>query len=341
MAAIRVVTATAARERPTVRRSKSASRSSKAASGPSRSPPGLAANMAPLELLAAGEHLVGPRAGYYGTLKQFHALAARRDIALSIVDFTDPGQVRAALNSRTRLVWIETPANPLLAVTDIAQVCEMAHQVGARVVCDNTFATPICQRPFELGADLIVHSGTKYFGGHSDVLSGLVVVREDQAVLERLREWQSMNGASLAPFDCWLLRRSTATLALRVRAQCANALQVAGFLAGHPLIEEVYYPGLPSHPDHALARAQMPGGFGAVLSVCVRGGEAQAMSVCGRARLFTRATSLGGIESLIEHRASIEGPGTKVPTNLLRLSIGIEDAQDLIEDLRQALGSAP
>jgi cystathionine gamma-synthase len=301
---------------------------------------GLAANMAPLELLSAGEHLVAPRAGYYGTLKQFHAVAARRAVGLSIVDFTDIAQVRAALTPRTRLVWIETPANPLLGLTDIAQVCEMAHQIGARVVCDNTFATPICQRPFELGADLIVHSGTKYFGGHSDVLSGLVVVREDREMLERLQDWQSTNGATLAPFDCWLLRRSTATLALRVRAQCANALQLAQFLAAHPLIEQVYYPGLPAHPGHALAREQMPGGFGAVLSMCVRGGQAQAMSVCARTQLFTRATSLGGVESLIEHRASIEGPGTKVPVNLLRLSIGIEDADDLIADLRQALESA-
>jgi cystathionine gamma-synthase len=298
---------------------------------------GLAASMAILDQLSAGDHLIGARSSYYGTLRQFHELATRRGIQLSVVDCTDLAQVHAALRPQTRLVWIETPANPLLAVTDIAQVCEIAHSHGAQVLCDSTFATPVCQRPFELGADVIVHSGTKYFGGHSDVLSGLLVVRQDAALLERLSSWQSMSGATLAPFDCWLLRRSIATLALRVRTQCANALRVAQFLAGHARIEQVYYPGLPAHPGHRLACTQMPGGFGAVLSACVRGGTAEAMEVCARVRLFTRATSLGGVESLIEHRASIEGPGTKVAPNLLRLSIGIEDADDLIADLAQAL----
>jgi cystathionine gamma-synthase len=298
---------------------------------------GLAANMALLELLGSGDHLLAPRSAYYGTLKQFHELAARRGIALSVIDFADLAAVRAALTPATRLVWVETPANPLLAVSDIARVSELARQAGARVVCDNTFATPVCQRPFEFGADLVVHSGTKYFGGHSDVLSGLLVVREDAELLGRLRAWQSMTGATLAAFDCWLLRRSIATLALRMRTQCANALQMAQFLAGHPRIERVYYPGLAAHPAHEIARAQMPGGFGAVLSACVHGDAAAALAVCARTRLFTRATSLGGVESLIEHRASIEGAGTRTPANLLRLSIGIEDAPDLIADLGQAL----
>lgn len=298
---------------------------------------GLAANMALLELLAPGERLVAPLQGYYGTLKQFREHAARRGVDVAFIDCTDVGQVRAALARSTRMLWVETPANPLLNLTDLAQVCALAHGAGALVVCDNTFATPVCQRPFEYGVDVIVHSGTKYFGGHSDVLSGLLVVREDAALLERLQGWQSMSGATLAPFDCWLLRRSIATLALRVREQCANAQQIAQFLAVHALVERVYYPGLADHPGHALACAQMPGGFGAMLSVCVRGGAAQAIGVSTRTRLFTRATSLGGVESLIEHRASIEGPGTSVPENLLRLSIGIEDAQDLIDDLSQAL----
>jgi len=183
----------------------------------------------------------------------------------------------------------------------------------------------------------VVHSATKYLGGHSDVLAGVVAVRESGAVRDALQEWQRMAGAALAPFDCWLLRRSLATLALRVRAQCAGALQVAGFLAQHAGIERVFYPGLPGHPGHAIAATQMRGGFGAMLSVCVAGGEAAALRVAGRTRLFTRATSLGGVESLIEHRASIEGPGSRAPANLLRLSVGIEEPEDLIEDLAQAL----
>ena len=235
------------------------------------------------------------------------------------------------------MVWVETPANPLLSITDLALVTAMAHENGAWVVCDNTFATPVCQRPFDFGVDVIVHSGTKYLGGHSDVLSGLVVVREDAALLERLQSWQRLAGAVLAPFDCWLLRRSIATLGLRVRTQCTNALAIAEFLLSHPAIERVYYPGLPQHPGHAIAAAQMPGGFGGVLSVGIAGGSEAAIDTARRTRFFTRATSLGGVESLIEHRASIEGPGSSTPQNLLRLSIGIEDVEDLIDDLAQAL----
>ncbi|MGH8208466.1 MAG: trans-sulfuration enzyme family protein, partial [Steroidobacteraceae bacterium] len=235
-------------------------------------------------------------------------------------------------------VWIETPANPLLSVTDLARVTAIAHEVGALVVCDNTFATPVCQHPFDFGVDLVVHSGTKYLGGHSDVLSGLVVVREDAVLLDRLKGWQRLAGAVLGPFDCWLLRRSIATLGVRVRAQCKSALLVAEYLSSNPALERVYYPGLPQHPGHAVAAAQMPGGFGAVLSICMAGGYAAAFDATRRTRVFTRATSLGSVESLIEHRASIEGPSSRTPQNLLRLSIGIEDTEDLIDDLAQALG---
>jgi cystathionine gamma-synthase len=236
------------------------------------------------------------------------------------------------------MIWIETPSNPLLTITDIRSVSEIGRRAGAWVVCDNTFATPVCQNPFDYAVDIIVHSGTKYLGGHSDVLSGLVVVREDGALLERLRDWQRLAGAVLGPFDCWLLRRSIATLALRVKTQCGSALRVAGFLSSHPAVEKVYYPGLPQHPRHAIAAAQMPGGFGAVLSVCLKGGGTAAIETARRTQLFRRATSLGAVESLIEHRASIEGPNSKTPQNLLRLSIGIEDEEDLIHDLAQALG---
>jgi cystathionine gamma-synthase len=298
---------------------------------------GLAANMAVFELLHRYDHVVAPLEAYYGTLKQLREHALERGIAVDFVDFSDPSAVKAALTPFTRLLWVETPTNPLLSITDLALVSAMGHECGAWVLCDNTFATPVCQNPFDFGVDIIVHSGTKYLGGHSDVLSGLVIVREDAAVLERIQNWQRVCGAGLGPFDCWLLRRSIATLGIRVRAQCRSALQISEFLCAHPAIERVYYPGLPRHPGHAVAAAQMPGGFGAVLSVCIAKGYAAAFDTPRRTRFFTPATSLGGVESLIEHRASIEGSDSKTPQNLLRLSIGVEDTEDLIEDLGQAL----
>jgi cystathionine gamma-synthase len=298
---------------------------------------GLAANMAVLELLSAGDRLVAPLEAYYGSVKQFTGHCARRGVTVELVDFTDVTAVRNAVGERARMVWIETPTNPLLNITDLEAVTAIAHRAGALVVCDNTFATPVCQRPCDFGVDLVIHSGTKYLGGHSDVLSGLAVVREDHALLEHLQAWQRTAGAALAPFDCWLLRRSIATLALRVRTQCAGALQLAEFLARHTAIEQVFYPGLPQHRAHATAAAQMPGGFGAMLSICVSGGRQAALETASRTRLFARATSLGGVESLIEHRASIEGPESRTPQNLLRLSVGIEEPADLIADLEQAL----
>jgi cystathionine gamma-synthase len=298
---------------------------------------GLAANMSLLELLRAGDHVLAPLEAYHGTLRQLREYVGPRGVEVDLVDFSSTDAVKAAILPRTRLLWIETPANPLLSITDLAAVTALGHHAGARVVCDNTFATPVCQHPFDFGVDMVIHSATKYLGGHSDVLGGLVVVRQDTAVLERLKSWQTLAGAVLGAFDCWLLRRSIATLALRVRAQCASALAVAQFLGGHPAIERVYYPGLPQHPAHAIAVAQMPGGFGAVLSICVAGGSAAAFELARRTLVFRRATSLGGVESLIEHRASIEGPASRTPQNLLRISIGVEDIEDLIDDLTQAL----
>jgi cystathionine gamma-synthase len=298
---------------------------------------GLAANMAVFELLQQGDHVVAPLEAYYGTLKQLREHTRARNITVDFADFSDPAAVKALLTARTRLVWIETPTNPLLSITDLALVSALGHECGAWVVCDNTFATPVCQNPFEFGVDLVVHSGTKYLGGHSDVLSGLVVVREDASLLERLQNWQRVCGAGLGPFDCWLLRRSIATLGIRVRTQCRSALHIAEFLCAHPAVERVYYPGLRQHPGHAVAAAQMHDGFGAVLSVCLARGSAAAFATPRRTRLFTPATSLGSVESLIEHRASIEGPGSQTPQNLLRLSIGIEDTADLVDDLAQAL----
>ena len=298
---------------------------------------GLAANMAILEQLTPGDRIVAAREGYHGTHLQLEEIVRRRGVTVDFIDATDNEKLARALAARPRLLWVETPANPLLSLTDLARAAELAHAVGARVVCDSTFATPYCQRPFEFGVDVVIHSGTKYFGGHSDVLSGLVIVREDRDLVAELGKWQSLAGAVLAPFDCWLLRRSITTLGLRMQRQCANALELSGWLDRHAAIERTLYPGLPLHPGHALALRQMPGGFGAVVSICVRGGAERAVALAAQTRLFRRATSLGGVESLIEHRASVEGPGTLTPQNLLRLSIGIEDPQDLRADLAQAL----
>jgi cystathionine gamma-synthase len=263
---------------------------------------------------------------------------ARWGLRTSFVDTTDAGAIASAMTRETKLVWVETPSNPRLRITDIPCVVEVARAGGARVACDNTFASPVLQQPLALGADMVMHSTTKYIGGHSDVLGGCVIVKEDD-LAERIRAYQVFGGASPSPFDCWLLLRSIPTLPHRMRAQSETALRVAQFLHAHPRIERVHYPGLPSHPNHAVAMRQMRGGFGGMLSFEVVGGEAAAMAVAARVKVFTRATSLGGVESLIEHRASVEGPHSSTPRNLLRASIGLEHADDLIEDLAQALGS--
>jgi cystathionine gamma-synthase len=247
--------------------------------------------------------------------------------------------VEAAVRPGTRLLWAETPSNPLWKVSDLARLGALARASGARFVVDNTTATPVLQSPFTHGADLVVHATTKYLGGHSDVLGGAVVARERGPLLDRLRLLQTSGGAVPSPFDCWLVLRGIRTLPYRVRAQSEHALAVAAFLADHPRVERVHYPGLPSHPAHEVARRQMAM-FGGMLSVQVKGGAEAAMAVAAKLRVFTRATSFGGTESLVEHRASIEGPGTSTPANLLRVSIGLEHPDDLIEDLAQALGAS-
>lgn len=301
---------------------------------------GSAASLAVFSLLKTGDHVIAPRQCYHGTLKQLRELCARWGVTTTFVDTTDLKAVADAITPSTRLVWIETPSNPTLLISDISALCELAHRQRALVCCDNTFATPVLQKPLALGADLVMHSSSKYFGGHSDVLGGALIVRDDKALLEQLYNYQVTAGSVPAPFDCWLVRRSIATLPFRVRAQAEHTRQIAEFLAQHRYVERVFYPGLPAHPGHALARAQMPNGFGAVLSFCVRGGRAEAFAVSERLQLITRATSLGGVESLIEHRASIEGPGTLTPESLLRLSVGLEHPDDLIADLRAALDAA-
>jgi cystathionine gamma-synthase len=249
---------------------------------------------------------------------------------------TDLGAVEKAVRPTTTLVWAESPSNPLWKVSDLGRIAAIAHAAGARFVCDNTTATPILSSPFKLGADLIVHATTKYLGGHADVLGGIVVARERGPLFDRLRTLQTAGGAVPSPFDCWLLLRGIRTLPYRVRAQSEHALKLSTFLADHPRVERVHYPGLPSHPGHEVAKRQMAM-FGGMLSVQVKGGAEAAMGVAAKLRVFTRATSFGGTESLVEHRASIEGAGTTTPANLLRVSIGLEHPDDLIEDFSQAL----
>jgi cystathionine gamma-synthase len=297
---------------------------------------GSAASMAAFSLLEPGGHVIAPAECYHGTIRQLQEFVATNGVAVSLVDTWDPAAVEAAWTPATRMLWIETPSNPRLFITDIAAAAAFAHARGALLACDSTFATPVLQQPLALGADIVMHSTTKFLAGHSDVTGGALVLREAGETLARLRNYQLQAGAVPSPFDCWMIRRSMMTLPLRVRAQVASAAAVAGFLAGQPRIERVYYPGLASHPGHELAARQMTG-FGSMISVTIRGGAGEALAVAARVRLFTRATSLGSVESLIEHRASMEGPGTRTPPNLLRLSIGLEHIDDLIEDLKQAL----
>ncbi|HYC71879.1 MAG TPA: PLP-dependent aspartate aminotransferase family protein [Opitutaceae bacterium] len=299
---------------------------------------GQAATAAILQTLPAGARAVFPDDLYHGTraLAQLHRESGRG--LVEFVDFTNPGQVAAALARPAHLVWIETPSNPRLKITDIAAAARAGRAAGALVVADNTWATPLLTRPLALGAHVAMHSSTKYFGGHSDVMGGALVVGADAPadLAGKLRDWQRLGGAVPSPFDCWLLLRSLATLPVRIRAQSATAAQLARWLAGQAGVERVYYPGLASHDDHAVAARQMALG-GAMISFLVRGGADDARRVAGRLRLVTRATSLGGVESLVEHRKPIEGPDSPTPDNLLRLSVGLEHPDDLIADLQQAL----
>lgn len=299
---------------------------------------GMAATMSVMQALSPGDHVIAPRDVYFGMGELLRDFFTRWNLVASFVDMTDLEQVRQVLRRDTKLVWVETPSNPLLRITDIAQVSALAHESGALVACDNTWATPVLQRPFTLGADLVMHATTKYLGGHSDVLGGAVIAKEDTPFFQRIRFIQKEGGAVSSPFDCWLTLRGIRTLPYRVRAHAENAMAVAAFLSEQPQVTAVHYPGLAMHPQHELAKRQMAR-FGGMISLQVQGGKEAAMAVAAKVQLFTRATSLGGPESLIEHRASIEGPKTQVPDDLLRLSIGLEHPADLIEDLGQALAA--
>ena len=302
---------------------------------------GMAAATAVFQGLRPGDHVLAPRVMYWSLRNWLTGFATDWGLDVEIIDMTDPAAVGAALRPGvTKLVWVETPANPLWTITDIAATAELAHAAGALLAVDSTAATPVFTRPLEHGADLVMHSATKYLNGHSDLTAGTVTTRADNEHWERVRAVRAQLGGTLGSFESWLLVRGLRTLYLRVHAASASALRLAEHFDGHPLVAEVLYPGLPGSHGHEVAKRQMADGFGGMLSIRTAGGEQAAIAVAAQTKLWKRATSLGGVESLIEHRASVEGPTSPVPLDLLRLSVGIEHVDDLIADLEQALAKA-
>ncbi len=302
---------------------------------------GNAAATAVFQVLLPGDHVMVSRILYWGIRKWLAEFAVTWGLDVEFVDVTDLEALQAAMRPGvTRLLWLETPANPTWEITDIAAAAKVAHAAQICVAVDNTVPTPVLTRPLELGADLVVHSATKYLNGHSDVLAGAVVTARLDPLWERLRSWRRNAGSMLGPFEAWLLQRGMRTLFVRVRRASETALTLAQQLQGHPALKAVLYPGLPSHPGHEAAARQMQGGFGGMLSIRVAGDEEQALAVAAAARVFKRATSLGGVESLIEHRLSTEGPSSPVPGDLLRLSVGLETPEDLLADLTAALDAS-
>ena len=294
-------------------------------------------------LMRPGDHIVIPHDAYGGTFRLVDKVLVPWGIEYTPADLSDIDALRAALRPTTRAIWCETPTNPLLGIADIAALADVARSADARLVVDNTFASPYLQNPLGLGADVVLHSTTKYVGGHSDVVGGALVTSDDE-LAERLRFTQNSVGSVPGPFDAWLTLRGAKTLAVRMERHSDNAERIAELLAGHPGVERVLYPGLPEHPGHEVAAKQMRR-FGGMVSFTVAGGREAALRVCGATTLFTLAESLGGVESLIEHpaamtHASVAGSALEVPGNLVRLSVGIEDVEDLAEDLREALDTA-
>ncbi|MGI9404997.1 MAG: trans-sulfuration enzyme family protein [Hyphomicrobiaceae bacterium] len=299
---------------------------------------GMSAAISLFLALPSPARVIAPEVMYWGLRQWLRLDGPRHGIATTFVDYADPEKVDAALTeTKPHLVWIETPGNPMWNITDIRSISEKAHAAGALVGCDSTVATPVLTRPLDLGADVVMHSASKYLNGHSDVIAGaLVFAEEGDLAGETARNRRAM-GPILSPLEAMLLLRGMRTLHLRVRHHCEQALKIAHHFDGHARVAEVLYPGLPGRPGHNVAANQMTGGFGGMMSIRVKGGAAAATATAANVKVWTRATSLGGVESLIEHRASIEGPGTPVPDDLLRLSVGIERADDLIADLEQAL----
>jgi cystathionine gamma-synthase len=299
---------------------------------------GMAATLAVCHaLLGPNTHVIISDDCYHGAAHLIKRMYARWGITYSEVDMTFPENVEKAIASNTKLILIETPSNPLLKIADIGAICAIAKVKKIAVACDNTWATPYIMQPLTLGADYVIHSSTKYFGGHSDVIGGCVVVKDKNEVSQSIREYQTIGGVVPSPFDCWLLDRSIATLPLRITAQTKSASVIANYLNNHHKIERVYYPELKTHVNHEVAKRQMKGMYGGMLSILVKGGRKGAMDLASRLTVFKHATSLGGVESLIEHRLTSEGDNPKSPDNLLRLSIGIEHIDDLLNDLKIAL----
>ena len=302
---------------------------------------GIAAGSTLLRSLFEGDHLVIPRVMYHGLREWVHSFSNRWDLAFSEFDPTAPNALEAAIRpGETKLVWIETPCNPTWDVTDIAAAAALAHKAGAKLAVDSTVATPLLTRPIELGADYVMHSATKYLNGHSDVVAGALAAAAEDELWAKARESRSLDGAILGPFEAWLVLRGMRTMHLRVQQSCASAMHIASHFSAHPKIELVLYPGLADHPGHEIAKRQMRGGYGGMMSIQVAGGRDAALRVAKAVQLFIPATSLGGVESLLEHRATVEGPDSPVPDNLLRISVGIEDVGDLVADLEQALTQA-
>jgi cystathionine gamma-synthase len=302
---------------------------------------GMAAATACFLALKPGDHVVVPRVMYWSLRNWLLGFATDWGLEVSAVAADRTDEIAAAIRpGKTTLVWIETPANPLWSVTDIAAAADLAHRAGARLAVDSTVATPVLTRPLSLGADIVMHSATKYLNGHSDLIAGALVAARDDAYWQRLTTIRAQLGSTMGSVEAWLLQRGMRTLFPRVLWACRSAQAIAERFAGHPLVSEVLYPGLPGFAGHAVAAKQMTGGFSGMLSVRIKGGERAAIATAARVEVWKRATSLGGVESLVEHRASVEGPDTPCPTDLLRLSVGVEDPADLIDDLDQALRRA-
>ncbi|MBV9433833.1 MAG: PLP-dependent transferase [Hyphomicrobiales bacterium] len=299
---------------------------------------GMAAISAVFQAFEAGDHIVAPEVTYTGSRNWLRDEAKRRGITFARVDTSDLEILRKAVEAGpTKLVWLETPGNPLWTITDIAAAAKIAHAAGAKLAVDSTVATPVLTNPLALGADIVMHSATKYLNGHSDVIAGALAFAKRDSLFERLQAIRTIYGGVLGPFEAFLLMRGMRTLHLRVEAQCRTAMFLAEKLSANAAVTRVLYPGLAAHPNHEVANRQMRGGFSGMLSIAVRGGEARAVATAARVKIWKRATSLGGVESLIEHRASVEGEGTPCPPDVLRLSVGLEDPQDLLADLDQAL----
>ena len=300
---------------------------------------GLAAVNALFEnILEPSSHIIIPDDCYHGTRYLMDKFFKRWQVSFSETDMTVIENIEKLIQPNTKLIWMETPSNPQLKIADIKKIVALAAKHNITTACDNTFATSILQKPLQMGVDYVMHSSTKFFSGHSDILGGVVCTNHTNETANNIREYQATAGAVPSPFDCWLLNRSLATYPLRLATQCKNAVAVASFLEQHPNIEKVFYPGLATHPNHDIAKQQMTNGFGSIISILVKGGMQEAINVAGKLNIFKHATSLGGVESLVEHRRTAEGKNPLSPENLLRISIGIENMEDLIEDLKNALG---